>query len=446
MKNASKEGMDGRRLVALCAILVGMATLLLVPGSASATVTCSLVASPAGADSNPGTVDQPVKSVQHLIDSLAPGQTGCLRSGAYADSDQEIKFETPSTTLTSYPGERATVKGRVWVAQTAHATTIADLDIDGRNDRTLPSPTINADDVVLRGNDITNFHTSICVSVGSPHTWGRAHRTLIEGNRVHNCGLLPATNYDHGIYVSAADDTTIRDNLIYDNADRGIQLYDDAQRTVITGNIVDGNGQGIIFGGSEEAASSNNVVEHNVITNSKLRDNVESSWGGPVGSGNVVRSNCVGGGAYDEGDGGILKDEKAGFSTVGNILEAPTYANPDAGDFTIDPSSPCAAMVAGATRAQAQGAADTPEVTITASKRKVKRMKRVRIRGNAPGAGSVTVLALNSGEWKPVQRVAANAQGKYGARIQIRTSGRAVLKAVAGGLRDSRPVKLRVKA
>ena len=43
-----------------------------------------------------------------------------------------------------------------------------------------------------------------------------------------------------------------------------------------------------------------------MITNSKLRDNVESSWGGPVGSGNIARDNCVGGGAYDEGDGGIL--------------------------------------------------------------------------------------------------------------------------------------------
>jgi len=439
---------------ALIALLAAIA-LAALPGAAAGSVSCSLVAAPSGSDSNPGTVEQPLQSVQHLIDALAPGQTGCLRAGSYSDSDQEIKFVTASTTLTSYPGERATVSGRVWVAKTADATTIADLDIDGRNDRTLPSPTINADDVVLRGNDITNHHTSICVVVGSPDdTWGRAHRTVIEGNRVHDCGLLPATNYDHGIYVSAADDTIIRDNLIYANADRGIQLYADAQRTQITGNVIDGNGQGVIFGGNEESASSDNVVERNVITNSKLRDNVESSWGGAIGTGNVVRNNCIGGGVYDEGDGGILAGAaaKRGFSTADNIIEAPRYANPAAGDFSIDPSSPCAALIAGAVAAQPAAPAPQPaasepaEVTITTSKHRVRKFKRVRVRGSAPGAGRVTVLSRRDGEWRPVRRVATAASGRYGAKVRLAVSGRTALKAVAGGLRDSRAVKLRVKA
>ncbi len=431
--------------------LLVLIALLALPSPASASVSCSLVASPSGSDSNPGTVEQPLQSVQWLIDSLAPGQTGCLRAGAYADSDQEIKFVTASTTLTSYPGERATVSGRVWVSKTADATTISDLNIDGRNDRTLPSPTINADDVVIRGNDITNDHSSICVVVGSPDdTWGRAHRTVIEGNRVHDCGLLPATNFDHGIYVSAADDTIIRDNLIYDNADRGIQMYADAQRTEITGNVIDGNGQGVIFGGNEESASSNNVVEGNVITNSKIRDNVESSWGGPIGQGNVVRNNCIGGGAYDEGDGGILAGSpaKRGFSTADNTIAAPKFANRAAGDFTIDPASPCAALIAGAVAAQPPAAAPTAqpaEVTIETSKRRVRRYKRVRVRGNAPGAASVTVLSRRDGRWHPVRRVATAGRGHYGVRVRLQVSGRTALKAVAGGLRDSRPVKLRVE-
>ena len=41
----------------------------------------------------------------------------------------------------------------------------------------------------------------------------------------------------------------IRDNWIYDNADRGVQLYPDADGTVVTGNVIDGNGEGVIFGG-----------------------------------------------------------------------------------------------------------------------------------------------------------------------------------------------------
>ena len=72
---------------------------------------------------------------------------------------------------------------------------------------------------------------------------------MIEHNRIHDCGVLPATNLDHGIYVAEADHTVIRRNLIYDNADRGVQLYPDADGTVVTGNVIDGNGEGVIFGG-----------------------------------------------------------------------------------------------------------------------------------------------------------------------------------------------------
>ena len=62
-------------------------------------------------------------------------------------------------------------------------------------------------------------------------------------------GPLPSTNKDHGIYVTNAKDTVIRDNWIYDNVDRGIQLYPDAQHTRITGNVIDGNGEGVVFSG-----------------------------------------------------------------------------------------------------------------------------------------------------------------------------------------------------
>ena len=68
--------------------------------------------------------------------------------------------------------------------------------------------------------------------------------------------------------------------------------------------MIDGNGEGVLIaGGAEEygpQASSDNVIEHNVITNSTQRHNVESHWGSPlVGERNVVRQNCIFGGARD---------------------------------------------------------------------------------------------------------------------------------------------------
>ena len=136
------------------------------------------------------------------------------------------------------------MRGRFWIAESADRVTVQGLYLDGPNGDVLPSPTINGDDVTFRGNDVTNNHHSICFSLGHPD-WGRADRHAIELNRIHDCGQLPATNHDHGIYVAAATDTLIRDNWIYDNADRGIQLYPDAQRhRGSRGNVIDGNGAG----------------------------------------------------------------------------------------------------------------------------------------------------------------------------------------------------------
>ncbi len=132
---------------------------------------------------------------------------------------------------------------------------------------------------------------------------------VIERNRIHDCGRLPATNKDHGIYVVDARNTVIRDNWIYDNADRGIQLYPDAQRTRIVGNVIDGNGEGIIFGGTGGVTSNHNLVKGNVITNSKLRWNVSSGPTGPTARGNLVLQNCLWAGdskPHYRSNGGIL--------------------------------------------------------------------------------------------------------------------------------------------
>ena len=85
--------------------------------------------------------------------------------------------------------------------------------LNNKTQSILPS-SITGDDVVLRDNEITNDGTTICFNLGSA-SWGRANRVLIEGNRIHHCGRLPASNYDHGLYVEASTDAVIRDNWIY---------------------------------------------------------------------------------------------------------------------------------------------------------------------------------------------------------------------------------------
>ena len=304
-------------------------TLAISASGYGATPACDLYASPTGSDSAAGSLSAPLRTVQRLADSLSGGQVGCLRAGAdrglgrAGDPYRELKITRAGITLTSAPGEQARIDARLWVARGADGVTVSGLHLDGTNTRDLPSPTVNADGAVFRHNDVTNGHTGICFVVGSS-VWGRAEGTLIEENRIHGCGETPATNQEHGIYLSAADDTVIRGNWIYDNTDRGIQMYPDAQRTVITGNVIYGNGEGMIFSGNDEVASSGARVTNNVIAGSQIRRNVESYYvdGAPRGSDNLVRSNCIHGapGSYYGGpDGSGVQSPQVGFTAVDNV-------------------------------------------------------------------------------------------------------------------------------
>ncbi len=313
-----------------------------VASSSGGTVNCDRVASPSGSDINPGSESLPYRTAQHLADSLSTGQTGCLRSGTYAEN---VKISAGGSagspmTVRSYPDERARVVGRLWIAEGADFVSVSHLDLDGTNATDLPSPTINANDTSFTDNDVTNGHTSICFVVGSD--WGRADRTVIERNRIHDCGRLPATNYDHGIYVELTRGSVIQNNLIYDNADRGIQLYPDAQQSIIRSNVIDGNGEGMIFSGDGGVASSDNKVEYNIITNSTIRNNVEAWYpiGNPIGTGNTVRMNCIHGGARDYGNGGIQEPQE-GFTATDNLNADPLFVNRSAKNFHLQSSSPC---------------------------------------------------------------------------------------------------------
>jgi parallel beta-helix repeat protein len=165
----------------------------------------------------------------------------------------------------------------------------------------------------------------------------------IERNRIHDCGELPSTNKQHGVYVSEARDTVIRDNWIYDNADRGIQLYPDADGSTISGNVIDSNGEGIVFAGTGLNVSSDNVVVGNVISNSTLGWNVYSNIPGAPADGNVLRHNCVW--AEDalpdfDSDGGV-ESSSPDFSSKANAVVDPDYTDADAHDYTLSPESEC---------------------------------------------------------------------------------------------------------
>jgi hypothetical protein len=297
---------------------------------------CAKVASPNGDDSASGAAGRPYATVQRLVDSLAAGETGCLRAGTYRQD--EFTLATPGITLTSYPGERATLAGRLRV--TADRITVDHLTLDGSNPRDIPSPTINADDVVFRDNDVSSPHSVSCFALGGTT---EVRHPVIQGNRIHNCGEHAAV-WGSGIYMTDVDDAKVSHNLIYDNSQRGIKVGPDSQGALIRDNVIDGNPLGLNLSGNGTHASSNNTVEDNVIANSTRWWNVQTYWPGPVGSGNLVRRNCVHGGNPDphyNQHGGI--SDAPGFIAQNNLVAKPGFFDKKAKDFRLRNNSQCRA-------------------------------------------------------------------------------------------------------
>jgi parallel beta-helix repeat protein len=261
--------------------------------------------------------------------------------------------EDSRVVVRSFPGEHATIAGRLTVTQDADYVTFEQLELDGEDAPAcdpgatctkLPSPTVNGDHVIFQDNEVTNHHASICFNLGHPG-YGRPQGVVIQRNRIHDCGRMnPVSNHDHGIYVAYADNTKILSNVIYDNADRGIQLYPDAQHTLVRNNVIARNGEGVIFSGDKTHASSDNLVMNNVIIDSRTRYNVEYWWSGPIGSGNVVTANCVYGGQ----EGNVL-EPLVGYTASQNLTVAPRFVG-GSWPARIAPRSACAAFARRSTR------------------------------------------------------------------------------------------------
>ncbi|HKP91456.1 MAG TPA: right-handed parallel beta-helix repeat-containing protein, partial [Thermoleophilaceae bacterium] len=339
------------------------------PFAAGAAALAVAIAGSTGAGADDGgctRVGSPGTSLQSLLDGVEPGDVACLHGGAYEGDVTMTRGgsgDDGRVVVRSFPGERAKIAGRLTVARTADYVTFRGLDLDGHDAPActaketctrLPSPTVNGDHVTFEDNDVTNRHVGICFNLGHPG-YGRPQGVVIQRNRIHDCGRVdPVSNHDHGIYLAYSDDTKILGNLIYDNADRGIQLYPDAQRTLIRGNVIDGNGEGVIFSGGGGTTSNDNVLENNAITNSRIRHDVETWWPDAPGHGNVVRDNCVFGGKQGE-----IADHR-GYEVSGNLRADPGYRDRGGKDFRLQDGSPCAALVDTSLMEPAPEAAPTP--------------------------------------------------------------------------------------
>ena len=336
----------------LFAVLCTIASLTIAVSSSASTpelpqtgaerVACARFAAPGGSDAHRGTRARPFRTAQRLLRSLRPHQTGCLRGGTYtALGAYVLDFSKSNVTIVSYPGERALLQGIVVNRNGANGNRVAGVTIEG--DGSQNTIQVYGDDFTLEASDVTNaWRGRSCLMLGDPSV-GAALRPVIRGNRFHECGALANGNKDHGIYANVVDGGLITENVFWNSAAYAIQLYPHAQNTVFSHNVVDGSGSGvrggvIIGGDTAGTPSSGNTIEYNVISYA-VTYNIDSWWGGSIGSNNTVRSNCLFGASIAN------IGATAGYTMTGNVIADPQFLDRGARDYRLGSGSSCLAVV-----------------------------------------------------------------------------------------------------
>lgn len=348
---------------------LGAVAVLVLPAvgraAAAGDPSCSLYAATTGSVSGKGTVTSPFATPQQLVDALRPGQTGCLRGGSYTvDGIRLAHGGTPTAPLTlmSFPGEHATVRVRseVYVLKGSDYGIFRNLTITGDTaSATLATDMIQdlASHTTWEGNDISAGSRVTCMIIGlqqAPWT-AQAVGTVIDGNRIHDCGARAAGNQQHAIYVANARATQITNNIIWNASAYGVHLYPDADGVTIAHNVIDGSGwAGVVWASDDNDAAlrdDDDVAFANIITGGQ-QWGLDARWTTGQGTGNAAHDNCLWGNARGATNGAL-----AGVALAGNVTADPGYLDAANHDYRLGPASPCLAVVGYDTAARLQAAA-----------------------------------------------------------------------------------------
>ncbi|MDR4464478.1 MAG: right-handed parallel beta-helix repeat-containing protein [Nitrospira sp.] len=195
-----------------------------------------------GNNTNPGTEDQPWRTIGKAVDAMVAGDTAYVRGGTYS-TETAIQFRRSGTAtapikLLNHPGERPVID---WIDQRIGQTVLVQHS-SGQN-RAMGYITIEGFEI-KNGYDGIKFysmHNSVISRNWIHHNRnqgivsGGGHHILFDRNIINHNGDFAycarggrardgstTCNKTHGIYVFGQS-YTITNNLIYDNLGYGIQ-------------------------------------------------------------------------------------------------------------------------------------------------------------------------------------------------------------------------------
>ena len=281
-----------------------------------------------GADTNPGTLSQPWKTIQKVVTTVKAGDTVYLRGGNYASISSGWKFTNSGTqskpiTIANYPGEQVVLlaqSGDMFVCAINPKNPIswntpkADfIKVIGTNvsSKTLSNNVTSKKGIVVQGvvgAQGAGFSASDCdnweiagvdfVDVGYgiftfKNNWGLPEEHSTDNWYVHD-------NRVYGFYRESGmqfngDNNRIENNEVYKVTNRvdtpyGCQLINIlGDNNIIRGNTLSGKGStavcpGIMF---EWDMADTNLVEQNLIYDVMVGIDIEG------GDNNMIRNNII---------------------------------------------------------------------------------------------------------------------------------------------------------
>ncbi|MBX9624607.1 MAG: right-handed parallel beta-helix repeat-containing protein, partial [Gemmataceae bacterium] len=241
-------------------------------------VPATLFVSTAGADTNPGTLAAPLKTVQAASNRANAGDEIVLRGGTYAGG---VQFYDANLTVRSYDGEWAViaaptdnvnVSASVWVREYADNLTLRRLEVSGGYYyavKTQGTDGLTIEDSRLHdsGRDVIKL---------DPGSDG----ATIQRSTIYNSGRRDPSNAE-GIDNTNADRMVVRDNYLYNIATTGIYPKGGATDSLIERNLIRGANIGVAVGFYTDAEwmdpaanpgyyeSIRSVVRNNVIVDTR---------------------------------------------------------------------------------------------------------------------------------------------------------------------------------
>lgn len=311
-----------------------------------------LYVAPSGSDSNPGTRDEPFRTLTRAAQAATPGTTvhvapgtyfGGIRTNTHGTAEARIVFQSTERWGARLVPPLDSRRPAAWDNR-ANYLDIVGFEIDGNQYQSgmkwLSGIYNAASHNGVHHNRIHHIGNDVpCETTGGAgigiDSYYKGNDAEVVGNQVHDIGP-PECRTMHGIYISTR--ASVRDNIIYRASGSGIHLWHDATNVSIRGNTVVASGSGIVAGGGDyyhgKGPNDNTHTINNIVVDNG-QGVVEQGETGPNVS---YRNNLV----YQ--NGGSDWKLPAGREHVGTISAAPLFVDYTRGgaepDFRLQPGSP----------------------------------------------------------------------------------------------------------